>query len=155
MKFISASGLTVMVLAAINSGCATHRQSTATPDTEAFASRVIAEKVSVAASAHQRYVALVAEDQSRLASKQATLESDFIDVDYIGKPQDLVQAIASRYGYRYYEEGRTSLLRVINIRVTKAMPIEVLQNVGRQIDAGADVELDKTSKTIKLIYKTK
>ncbi len=152
MKLSCVSGL--LVIAAI-SGCATQRTPPVTKDTEAFASLVIAEKASIAASAHQHFVASASEDKARLAGKQATLDSDSIDVDYIGKPQDLVQAIASRYGYRYREEGKTSLLRVINIRVSKATPIDVLQNVGQQIDAGADVELDKSSKTIKLIYKNK
>ena len=134
-------------------GCASNPQQPTTQDTEAFASKVISEKVSVAANAQRDYVALLNEDMAVLTRKQAALESDEIEVDFIGKPQELLQTFAHRYGYRYVETGRVSELRTININVARAKPIDVLQNVGHQIDNSADLVLDKDAKVVRLIYK--
>lgn len=147
--------LPVLIATAISmTSCTSTKNVPTTSDTEAFASKVIAEKVSVAADAQQRYVALVAEDKSLQGKKQASLDTDQVNVDYIGKPQELIQTFAYRYGYRYIEEGRPNDLRIVNVRVSNWAPIEVLRNVGRQIDNGADLELDKNAKVIRLVYKS-
>lgn len=144
-------GMAVAVIATL-AGCASSPQPT-TSDTEAFASRLIADKVAVAADAQRDYVALVSEDKTVLNRKQASIETDEVDVDYIGKPQELLQTFAYRYGYKYVESGKRSNLRTINVRVQKVAPVEVLRNVGHQVDNGADVVLDKGAKTLRLIYK--
>lgn len=146
------NGLVLVLAAAALSGCATSPVPT-TKDTEAFASRLLAEKVAVAADAQREYAALVNEDRLALSRKQAAMETDEVDVDYIGKPQELLQTFAYRYGYRYIESGKRVDLRTINVRVQKAPPIEVLRNIGHQVDAAADVVLDKNDKTLRLIYK--
>lgn len=132
--------------------CTTTVKTTST-EGEAFAARLIAEKVAAASEAHGRYVALVAEEQQIVARKQVALDTDTVDVDYIGKPQELLQTFAYRYGYQYLEVGKRQDLRTINLRVQQASPIEVLKNVGLQIDGGADVVLDKNARTLRLIYK--
>jgi len=142
----------VLMLTVALSGCATSPVPTAM-DTEAFASRLIADKVAVAADAQREYVALVNEDRSVLSRKQAAMEVDEVDVDYIGKPQELLQTFAYRYGYRYVESGKRIDLRTINVRVQKVPPVEVLRNIGYQVDALADVVLDKDARTLRLIYK--
>lgn len=144
-------GMTVAVIAAL-AGCASSPQPT-TSDTEAFASRLIADKMAVAADAQRAFVALASEEKIILDRKQASIETDEVDVDYIGKPQELLQTFSYRYGYKYVESGKQSNLRTINIRVKKVAPVEVLRNVGDQIDPGADVVLDVGAKTLRLIYK--
>lgn len=141
----------MLLAAAALAGCAA--PSSTTDDTEAFASRLIADKVAVAADAQRDYVALVNEDKTVLLRKQAAMESDEVDVDYIGQPQELLQTFAHRYGYRYIESGKRTDLRMINVRMLKTAPVEVLRNVGYQVDSGADVVLDKNAKTLRLIYK--
>jgi len=147
-KVISCAVTVVATLA----GCATQMQPS-TNDTEAFATRMIADKVAIAAEAQREYVALVREDMTVIDRKQTSIETDEVDVDYIGKPQELLQTFAYRYGYKYVETGKRMALRTINIKVLKVAPIEVLRNVGHQVDNSADVVLDKGAKTLRLIYK--
>lgn len=142
----------VIAVVATLTGCASPTQPTTT-DTGAFASRLIADKVAVAADAQRDYVALVSEDKTVLNRKQTSFETDEVDVDYIGKPQELLQTFAYRYGYKYVESGKRANLRTINIRVQKVAPDDVLRNIGQQVDNGADVVLDKGAKTLRLIYK--
>lgn len=122
-------------------------------DTEAFASKVIADKVGVAADAQRDYAALVNEDRAVMLKKQAAFDADLIDVDYIGKPQELLQTLAHRYGYKYVESGKRNDLRTVNIRVRRTSPVEVMKNVGYQIDSMADVVLEKNAKVLRLNYK--
>lgn len=138
--------------ALVLTGCASKKPSDG-PDSEAFASRLIANKVAVAADAQREYVAIVNEDAALKARKQASLETDEVDVDYIGKPQELLQTFAHRYGYRYVESGAQRRLKNINVRVQRVPPIEVLRNIGYQVDAMADVSLDKNEKVIRLVFK--
>ncbi len=145
-------GLALALASAALAGCATSPAPT-TKDTEAFASRLIADKVAVAADAQREYVALAKEDKLVLYRKQAALESDEADVDYIGKPQELLQTFAYRYGYRYIESGKRVELRTINVRVQQTPPVEVLRNIGYQLEPEAEVVLDKNTKTLRLIYK--
>ena len=115
---------------------------------------LIAEKVAVASDAQRDYAALLAERQSALMRKQLTLETDQVDVDYVGKPQELLRTFAARYGYRYVESGKRTTLRTINIRVEKLSPLEVLRNIGYQTDVTADIMLDQKDKILRLIYKS-
>jgi len=152
MKMVSRGIVLATALAGALAGCAS---TPSVQDTETIAiSRLIAEKVAVAAEAQREYVALVNENKAALSRKQAAIEKDEVDIDYIGKPQELLQTLAHRYGYRYIESGKRTDLRIINVRVQKTPPIEVLRNIGYQIDPSADVVLDKRAKTIRLIYKT-
>src|SRR5581483_10310486 len=115
--------------------------------------RLLADEVAVASDAQRDYAQVLAENGRVLSKKQAAIETDQVDVDYIGKPQEILQSIAYRYGYNYVETGRRSDLRIINVRLSKAAPVEVLRSVGYQISYGAEVVLDKKSKAVRLIYK--
>lgn len=122
-------------------------------DTEGFAKKLIAEKAAIAAGAQRDYAALLAEDYSTVSRRQATFDRDTIDVDYIGSPKELIQTIASRYGYAFNELGRPIDLRPVNIRVKGVTPEDVLRNVGNQMDAGGDVVLNRVAKSITIEYK--
>lgn len=136
----------------VAAGCSTTRVPPGS-DTEAYAERLLAEKVSVAASAQRDYARLVNEHKAVVDSKRSSFDVDEVDVDYIGKPEALLQAFAHRYGYRYVETGPRRDIRTINVRMQKVPPVEVLRNVGYQIDSAADVELDKADGVLRLIYK--
>ena len=136
------------------SGCVTTSQSGSGVTHEVYANRLLADKMAVAADAQRDYAALVAEGQARVERKQEMLQRDLIDVDYIGMPQELLQTIAYRYGYRYVEVGHREQLRAVNIKVKGASPIDVLRTIGQQIDRQADVVLSLPARTIRLAYKT-
>lgn len=144
--------LTIAAAAILMTGCATSAQPT-TDDTQAFASRLIADKVSVAVNSQHNYVSSLHADQVKVASRQASVDTDQVDIDFNGKPQELLQTFATRYGYAYVESGKRVDLKPVTIWVRKATPINVLKDVGVQIDTGADVVLDKSTKTLRLIYK--
>jgi len=103
--------------------------------------------------AQRDLAATTAEGQQQILRRQAALDADEVDIDYLGKPQPLLEAVAYRYGYKYVETGKRGDLKTVNIRVAKRPVVEVLRDVGYQIDSGADVVLDKDAKIIRLIYK--
>lgn len=142
---------TGLTLALMLAGCATN----APKGEEDFASRLIAEKAAIAAGAQRDYAALLAEDYSTVARRQATFDTDTIDVDYIGNPRELVQSIAARYGYAFSETGKAIDMRPVNIRMKGATPDSVLRNIGNQVNAAADIVLNRSSRAIAIEYKAR
>jgi defect-in-organelle-trafficking protein DotD len=124
-----------------------------TPDSEAYARQVIVGKVDAAVQAQRDLAAATQEGQALLMRKQAALEVDEVDIDYIGEPQPLLEALAYRYGYKYVETGKHTDLATVNLRVQKQRVPEVLRDVGYQISVGADLMLDETAKILRLTYK--
>lgn len=148
--------LVAMTAALATAACAHRPPSPAepSPDSEAFASHLIAEKVAVASQAQRDFAQMQAEHRADIAVRQHQLDSDLIDVDYIGSPQELLQTMANRYGYVYVEIGRHTALKPVNVRFARTSPVELLRSVGHQVHASADVVLDKNERAIRLIYKT-
>ena len=118
-----------------------------------FANSAIAERATQAAKVQAEYAAMVNNDKAVMGRKQSSLNTDLVDIDFIGSPQEILQTFALRYGYRYVEIGKYKRINPVNIRVVKASPENVLRNIGYQIDRSADVTLDQKSKTIRLTYK--
>ena len=118
-----------------------------------LAEAVIAQKISVAAAAQQDYLAILNEDSRLKTLRRDDFDNELIDVDYIGKPLPMLNAIANRYGYSLIEIGKRRDLRIINIRMKSVAPIEMLRNVSNQINYAADIILDKNSGTLRIIYK--
>lgn len=118
-----------------------------------FSNQIIAQRASEAAKEQAAYVAAVNNDKAVMGRKQSSLNTDIIDIDYIGAPQELLQTFSYRYGYKYIEIGKYVRLKPINVRVKNTSPENVLRNIGYQIDHGADVTLDQRTKTIRLTYK--
>lgn len=143
----------VAAASAVLAGCAAQPPVVVTADSEAHARQIVVEKVDAAVQALRELAATSQEGRDMVLRKQAALDSDEVDIDYSGKPQPLIESIAHRYGYKYIETGKRTDLRAINVRVTRAHVIEVLRDVGLQIDSGADLVLDKDAKVIRLIYK--
>lgn len=117
------------------------------------AERIIADKVSVASDAMQEYVAILNERNAHISLRQAQITEDQLDIDFYGKPQELLKALAIRYGYQYVEIGNWVDIKPINILANKMAAIEVLRNIGYQVNNQADVILDIPNKTIRLSYK--
>lgn len=118
-----------------------------------LAEAVIAQKISVAAAAQQDYLAILNEDSRIKTVLRDDFDNELIDVDYIGKPLPMLNAMANRYGYSLIEIGKRRDLRIINIRMKSVAPIEMLRNVSNQINYAADIILDKNSGTLRIIYK--
>ena len=141
-------------IAILLGGCAAQRPvADSGPDSEAFARKLIVAKVDAAVQAQQELAAVTEEGRATTARKQVALETDTVDLDYVGKPQPLLESIAYRYGYRYVEAGKRADLAFVNVRVARQPVQELLRNISYQIDAGADVVLDKDAKIIRLVYK--
>lgn len=134
------------------SGCTTPHPPVG-KDSVSFAERILADKAVVAAESQAKYAALVAEDKEIVLRKQNSIETDEVDIDFIGSPHELLQTFAYRYGYRYVETGPRRQLRNINIKIVKSSPTEVLRQIGNQITYAGDIVLDKQTKTVRLIFK--
>jgi len=145
-------GLAAVLLGAVLSGCAS--TNTHPEPAEAPLEKLISEKLVISAKAQSDYSALITENTRTLTRRQQDLDvGEPVDVDFIGKPQELLMTFAYRYGYRYIETGKRAELHIINVRVVNQPPQEVLRSIGQQVDNGADVELDRPAKIVRLIYK--
>lgn len=118
-----------------------------------MAESVIAQKVSVAADAQKDYLAILNEDTRLRYQRNDDFENELVDVDYIGKPIPMLNAMANRYGYTLVEVGKRQDLRIINLRMKSVAPVEMLRNVALQMNYAADVILDKQTNTIRVVYK--
>ncbi len=128
-------------------GCAVHTKSglalEARQDSESFAKQIILEKSLDAVREKRELASTTAEIREQILSKQAALDLDEVDIDYLGDPRPLLEAISYRYGYKYIETGkRREDIKTINIRVHKLGVIEVLRDVGYQIEGEAVIALN-------------
>jgi defect-in-organelle-trafficking protein DotD len=151
MRF-SQIGSVLVILASLGA-CASTPRERLSPDSPAYARSIVIEKVDAAVRAQRELAEATTEGAALRLRKQAALETDAVDIDYIGPPQPLLEEIAFRYGYRYVELGKAVDLAIVNLRVQNAPVQEVLHNVGYQIESNASVELDTQSKTLRLQYK--
>lgn len=140
------------LLAGTLSGCATAPKPTGT-DTEAFASRLIADHVQTASTAQRDYTAWMSAQRQDATQRNAALGVDTVDVDFIGPPSELLRAFALRYGLRFVTLGHREHARVVNVRMTRTAPLDVIRNVSQQIAPEAEVVLDESEKTVRLIYR--
>ena len=125
----------------------------ASPNLERPTQSIIRDKAAIAAEAQRDYAASVNQDAIALSRRRSAIGNDEVDVDYIGKPEALLEDMAQRYGYSYAEEGKKYELKTINVRMERALPIDVMRNVGNMVDDGADVVLNTVEKKITLVYK--
>ncbi|MFA6230961.1 MAG: DotD/TraH family lipoprotein [Rhodanobacter sp.] len=134
-------------------GCSTMASHPPPPTSGAeYISSLMASSVTQAVQAQQAFEQVLAENARTLSLKQKAIDTDQVDIDYIGKPQDILQSIAYRYGYGYVETGKRQDLRIVNVRLNKISPVEVLRSISYQISYGAKVILDKKTKELRLVY---
>jgi defect-in-organelle-trafficking protein DotD len=147
-------GVAMVCMVFVATGCATQQTTPeSAQDSQAYARKLIVERVDAAVQALRDLAAATQEGKEMTLRKQAALDDDEIDFDYIGKPQPLLDSIAHRYSYRYIETGKRVELKTINMRVEKRRVVEVLRDIGLAIDNRADVVLDKDAKVVRLVYK--
>jgi hypothetical protein len=132
-------------------GCGSHVSKSQADNSTA--NTIIANAVDEAAEAQRQYVAIINNDKAILGRKQSSFNTDLVDFDFYGQPQEALQSFSYRYGYRYAETGKWRKLKPVNIRVKNSSPEEILRNIGYQIDKGAYITLDQKSKIIRLTYK--
>jgi hypothetical protein len=142
------------------SGCATNNPPKTiqelNPNSQEFAEAMMIQKSSEAVEAQQQYAMIVAENRAQKNQKQNLFDSEDIDIiGFIGKPNILLKAMASRYGYEFNEVGTSKGLPTITIDVKKQAPIEVLKMISYQVDKVADVVLDKDAKVLRLVYRSR
>ncbi|MCP2041876.1 defect-in-organelle-trafficking protein DotD [Neisseria sp. HSC-16F19] len=128
-------------------------QSTGHTGDAAMAQTVIAQKISVAADAQMDYTEMLNEDTRLRYQRQDDFQSELIDVDYIGKPIPMLNAMANRYGFSLVETGKRKDLRIVNVRMKSVAPVEVMRSLAQQMDYAADIVLDKQTSTIRVVYK--
>ena len=146
--------LSPLLLALSLAACSTTQdQARLDADSEAYARTVLIEKVDSAVRAQRELAVATQEGQALLLRKQAAFDNDEVDLDYIGKPQPLLESLAYRYGYKYVETGRRAELNTVNLRVARKPALEVVRDISYQIDSGADIVLDKDAKVVRLVYK--
>lgn len=89
-----------------------------------------------------------------LNAHYADFSTDKLRVDYIGKPQGILNSIAIKYGFRFLEQGyKTDNLPTVNFTNYYATPEDIVIAVDSQLQQTANIALDKANKTIVLIYK--
>lgn len=142
-----------LLIAVSLSGCA--HQPTALNESETKAEELLKKKIITASEANNEYSLAIRENFATLPRKQIMLERDRINVDYIGKPESLLQTLANRYGYQYIEIGKRSELPTINIRQGEVTPELLIENIKVQINEAADLLIDKRDKTLRLVYRNK
>jgi defect-in-organelle-trafficking protein DotD len=153
-EIMNKATLALTALAALLGGCA----STATPsdpskDSEAYLLQVIHDKAVLAVNAQRELAAVAYADKELLAKRQNQIDTERIDVNYLGKPGPLLQSLALRYGYEFVQTGKPVELNPVNVNVRGFQVLEILRDVGYQVDAQADVVLDKNNKAIRLVFK--
>ena len=76
-----------------------------------------------------------------------------ITVDWVGSTEPLVQQLADRASYQFKLSGQPPAVpMIITLRVKNEPLIEVLRNVGLQLDNRATLKIDPATQTVELIY---
>lgn len=146
-------GGSFVLVSLLLAGCATTASHPLPPVSgPEYVSNLMASEVTQAVQAQQAFEQVLAENGRTLSLKQKAIDTDQVDIDYIGKPQDILQTVAYRYGYGYVETGKRQDLRIVNVRLNKVSPINVLRSISYQISYGAKVILDKKTKELRLVY---
>lgn len=114
---------------------------------------ILADESQKALIAQQSLKTAQAEALKQIQKKQARFNVDVVNVNYIGKPEVLLNSVANSYGYRYIEAGSAKTLPVVNFTNRKVTAFELVKDVAVFIDAYADINIDHQNKTLTLIYK--
>lgn len=87
-----------------------------------------------------------------IAISQANFELDKILIDYIGKPEPLLNSIAIKYGYRFLEFGHKTNMPTVNFTKYHTTPSDALVAINAQLGELASITLDKEQKVITISY---
>lgn len=146
------------VTAAISmTGCATNQTGysknvpIAYPSTES-ALEIIATESQKAMNAAQQLAKYQDSYNATLDYRQRQFETDQVMIDYIGKPNTVLNSIAIRYGYRYIELGNPQGLPTVNFTNYWTTPNNAVVNIDAKLGSQGSIAVDKKQKVITLIY---
>ncbi len=146
------------VTAAIGmTGCATNQATysknvgVAYPSTESVL-EIIATESQKAMNAAQQLAKYQDSYNATLDYRQRQFETDQVMIDYIGKPNTVLNSIAIRYGYRYIELGNPQELPTVNFTKYWTTPNNAVVNIDAKLGSQASIAVDKKQKVITLLY---
>ena len=84
--------------------------------------------------------------------RQRQFDTDQVMIDYIGKPNTVLNSIAIRYGYRYIELGKATMLPTVNFTKYWTTPNNAVVDINAKLGSTASIAVDKKQKVITLIY---
>ena len=139
------------------SGCATNQTgySKNVPiayTTTESALEIIATESQKAMNAAQQLAKYQDSYNATLDYRQRQFESDQVMIDYIGKPNTVLNSIAIRYGYRYIELGNPQDLPTVNFTNYWTTPNNAVVNIDAKLGNQGSIAVDKKQKVITLIY---
>lgn len=126
------------------------KQPTALSNQTALA--IISQESQKALHAQQLLTKYAKHDAEMLAIRQADFDNDKIALNYIGKPDALLNSIAIKYGYRYIPVGDKRELPTINFNKYYTTPKDALALIDAQLNNTANIYLNKEQKLITLTY---
>lgn len=139
------------------SGCATQKTdysknvAVTYPSTESVL-EIIATESQKAMNAAQQLAKYQDSYNATLDYRQRQFESDQVMIDYIGKPNTVLNSIAIRYGYRYIELGTPQDLPTVNFTKYWTTPNNAVVNIDAKLGSQASIAVDKKQKVITLLY---
>lgn len=113
---------------------------------------IVSQESQKALNAQQMLVRYRQQENAMLAVKQMDFDNDKIVIDYIGKPQSLLNSIAIKYGYRFLEVGHSTSLPTVNFNKYYTTPKNALALVDGQLNGLAKIHLNEQQKLITLTY---
>lgn len=149
------SSIAVVGIIAATSGCAssysTKNVSGALPNTP-NALEIISQESQKALNAQKMLVAYREQYNNTLDYRRRSFTEDKVKVDYIGKPQPLLNSLAIRYGYRFLQYGVERELPTVNFTDYWSTPENIVVNLSAQLGDQAGISVDKQQKVITLVY---
>ncbi|MGP9668691.1 DotD/TraH family lipoprotein [Psychrobacter sp. AOP31-A1-22] len=147
--------ITLMGMMAVTTGCSSGYKSKnvsgALPNTP-NSLEIISQESQKALNAQKMLVAYREQYNNTLDYRRKSFTEDKVKVDYIGKPQPLLNSLAIRYGYRFLEYGVERDLPTVNFTDYWSTPENIVVNLSAQLGDQAGISVDKQQKVITLVY---
>lgn len=149
------SAITLMGMMAVTTGCSSGYKTTnvsgALPNTPGSL-EIISQESQKALNAQKMLVAYREQYNNTLDYRRKSFTEDKVKVDYIGKPQPLLNSLAIRYGYRFLQYGSERDLPTVNFTDYWSTPENIVVNLSAQLGDQAGISVDKQQKVITLVY---
>lgn len=156
-KVLNIAGTTAVVSAMIFglTACATNQEirhsAAAYPSTQSVL-EIISIESQKAMNATQQLSKYQESYNATLDYRQRQFDADQVMIDYIGKPNAVLNSIAIRYGFRYIEVGEATALPTVNFTKYWTTPENAVINIDAKLGDSAQIAVDKQQKVITLIY---
>lgn len=153
-KLLIAASITALIgLTGCNTTLSKVAQKEAVPyPVTANALEIISVESQKAMNAAQQLAKYQDSYNATLDYRQRQFETDQVMIDYIGKPNTVLNSIAIRYGYRYIELGNAQPLPTINFTKYWTTPNNAVVDIDAKLGNMGSIAVDKKQKVITLIY---